>query len=91
MSVIIFCITKFSVGSTEIIEENGFPADFSHKAEADSISLCLIVVMVLISDIKMYTYFSGVFVIGVLTVLGTVGFFLVESYLLSATKNYSVI
>ena len=87
----IFCVSKFSLGSSDIVDGNGFTGDFAHKAEADSISLCLIVVMVLIADIKMYTYFSGIFVIGILTVLGTVGFFLVESYMLDMTKNYQVI
>lgn len=41
----------------------------------------MIVIMVLISDIKMYTWFSTFLVIGVLTILGTIGFFVVENFL----------
>lgn len=68
---------KFSIGGTDIIHENGYTSDFSHNAESTALSLSLVVVMVLISDIKMYTKFSGIFVIGILTILGTIAFFLV--------------
>ena len=84
-------MTRFSVGCTEIIDGDGHPGDFTHSMSVQAISLCLGVVLVLLSDIKMYTYFSTIFVIIVLTILGTVGFFLVESYLLEFSFSYDSI
>lgn len=81
IAIVLFVITRFSMGSTSVMDSEGHTPDFGHQAQALSISLCLSVVYVIISDFKMYTYFLILIVIGLLTVVGTVGFFLIENYI----------
>lgn len=59
---------------------SGGPVDFSLFAEALAIEITCIVILVLITDIKMYTWFSTFMVIGVVTVLGSAAFFLLENF-----------
>jgi hypothetical protein len=81
IAIVLFFITRFSMGSTSVMDSEGHTPDFGHQAQALSISLCLSVVYVIISDFKMCTYFLILIVIGLLTVVGTVGFFLIENYI----------
>ena len=77
IAIFIYLVTRYSLGSTAIIGPDGTPGDFALFSEALAIEITIIVIVVLITDIKMYTWFSTFLVIGVLTIIGTIGFFLV--------------
>jgi hypothetical protein len=69
--------TKFGIGSFYSIDSRGHTGSYNHHSEALAISLSFIIIMVLISDIKMYTWFSTGLVIGFVTIIVTILFFIV--------------
>ena len=76
ISLLIYLSTRFGLGSIYSIDSHGHTGSFSHHCEVLAISLSIIVIMILISDIKMYTWFSTIIVIGILTIIVTIVFFI---------------
>lgn len=77
ISIFLYINTRYGLGTYYSIDSSGHTGGYHLNSQALSISLTIIVIMILISDIKMYTWFSTIIVILILTFGLTLTFFLV--------------
>lgn len=76
ISIFIYATTRYGLGTYYAIDSSGHLGSFSHHSQVLAISLSFIVIMVIVSDIRTYTWVMGVVIIGIITVIGTIVFFI---------------
>lgn len=92
ISIFIYTTTRYGLGTYYAIDSSGHLGSFSHHSQVLAISLSFIVIMVIVSDIRTYTWVMGVVIIGIITVIGTIVFFIFESYVqIGMGTNYLIL